>query len=94
MDIRVSQESKILLGIITSIRSNGDIISLINLVGGEVGSIGNGPKVRDEWGIDISDSSPVDSEEELEVSLVTDVDVVAYGMSLELFTGHSTFGLT
>jgi hypothetical protein len=52
--------------------------------------------VRDEWGIDISDSSPVDSEKELEVSLVVLLEqfLLAYGMSLELFTGHSTFGLT
>jgi hypothetical protein len=40
-DSRITQESEILLGIITRIGSDWEIASLINLVGGEVGCIGN-----------------------------------------------------
>lgn len=69
-DIRIAQESKIFLGVIASIRSDRDVVCLINLVGGKVGGIGNRPKVRDKGSVDISDGSPVDSKEELLVSLV------------------------
>lgn len=65
---RVTQERQILLRIRTRIARRDVHCSLIDLVCGEVRGVGDGSKVRDEWGIDVANSGPVDTVEELGVS--------------------------